>query len=440
MAQGIKVMIIGKGAREHAISQAYEQSTEVEGIIVSPGNDFIAYQREKQVLCDDSCSLTNPGSILALAEKYKPDLIDVAQDDALAAGTVDLLQQNGFSVFGPTKQAARIEWDKRWSREFMSKYELPHPNFHHFDEEPKAKKYVSEVYESNPEAILYVKAAGLCSGKGALKSGSLDKALSNIEKMSSFGESGKVFLIEEGLQGEEFSYYAMSDGKAYITFKSAQDNKPALTFDEGDQTGGMGAISPAIVTTPFTRNIEERFIARAINGMRNEGINYIGMLYLGGMVVKEQPVCIEYNSRWGDPECQAVLPSLKTDYLTLIKACLQGKLASINIEQDAKSRVCVVGASRGYPNDYSQVTGKSIHGLEGVLKMEGINLLGAGISIRDGKFYANGGRLFSIIASADNLPDAREKAYAAISHIHIEGNNLQFRPDIGWRDVERFFS
>ena len=198
--------------------------------------------------------------------------------------------------------------------------------------------------------------------------------LSNIEKMSSFGESGKVFLIEEGLQGEEFSYYAMSDGKAYITFKSAQDNKPALTFDEGDQTGGMGAISPAIVTTPFTRNIEERFIARAINGMRNEGINYIGMLYLGGMVVKEQPVCIEYNSRWGDPECQAVLPSLKTDYLTLIKACLQGKLASINIEQDAKSRVCVVGASRGYPDDYSQVTGKSIHGLEGVLKMEGINL------------------------------------------------------------------
>ncbi len=438
MTRDLSVMIVGGGAREHAISNAYEKSPQIDRIVAASGNDFMGYKRKKEVIIDKDCSLKDPQSLLRIARKYNPELIDVAQDDALALGTVDLLQENGFLVFGPTKQAARIEWDKRWSREFMQRHHILHPHFRYFSSEEEGIHYVKDLYEEKPAKLLYTKATGLCSGKGALKSTSLDQAIRNIRRMKSFpNRAGEVFLVEEGLVGEEFSYYALSDGKHYHIFKSAQDNKTVFNFDEGEQTGGMGAISPAKVTDSISREIEENQISRAIHEMDSEGIPYKGILYLGGIVVEGKPMNIEYNARWGDPECQVVLPSVETDYVDIVVACLEGRLNEVEIRQDDKTRVCVVGVSRGYPNDYSDVKGKRIYGLEEVVERTGVMVFGAGVDVQKGKCYANGGRLFSVVGEGRDILEARQNVYAAMAQISIEENNLHYRTDIGWRDVER---
>jgi len=439
MTQHLSVMIVGSGAREHTLSNAYESSPQVNIIIVTPGNDFIGYRRQKEVVIDKECSLKDQNSILALARKYKPDLVDVAQDDALAQGTVDLLEENGFLVFGPRRSAARIEWDKRWSREFMQRHGISQPDFRYFNDENLARRYAEELYRENPNRLIYTKATGLCSGKGALKSVNLEQAIRNIGIMKTFPYgAGETFLIEEGLKGEEFSYYAISDGKTCHIFNSAQDNKTVLNFDEGDQTGGMGAVSPAMITLPFAEQIEQEMISRAIKGMALEGNHYKGVLYLGGIIVEGRPMNIEYNARWGDPECQVVLPSVETDYVDIVSACLEGRLDKTQIQQDNRTRVCVVGSSRGYPNDYSEVRGKRIYGLEEAMEMDGIRVFGAGIDVEDGKFYANGGRLFSVVGEGKDILEAKQRAYSAMTRISIEGNNLHYRTDIGWRDVERF--
>ena len=432
------VLIIGGGAREHAISCAYEKSASVEKIIVAPGNDFIPFKRKKEVAIDKNCDLNNPESILKLAEIYKPLVVDVAQDNAIASGAVDLLVKSGFLAFGPTKEASRIEWDKKWAREFMKTNNISCPGFQYFDSEKKATEYVKKLYDKHANPIIYVKATGLCSGKGALKSSGIDEAIENVKKMKSFGQAGKTFLVEEGLSGEEFSYYAITDGLCYKIFKSAQDNKTVFNFDCGDQTGGMGAVSPAMVTFPISGKIEQNLISKAIMGLRNKGLDYKGIIYLGGIVADGKPKNIEYNARWGDPECQAVLPSVKTDYLDLVLACINGKLDEIKIKQDNKIRVCVVGASRGYPGDYSGAFGKRIRGLEEAMEMKGISIFGAGIKKIEGNFHAHGGRLFSVVAEGKDIIEARQMAYSAIARINIEGNNIHYRTDIGWRDVERF--
>ena len=438
LGENLTVMIVGAGAREHTISAAYEKSKRVGKIIVAPGNDFIAFGRKKEVVIEKSANLKDANSFLEIARKHKPDLIDVAQDDALAAGTVDLLEKEGFKVFGPRKSAARIEWDKKWSREFMQRNRIPMPEFKTFNAENEAIKYVNELYSQSGERMVFVKASGLCAGKGALKAECLEEAVQSIKQMKEFGSSGETFVIEEGLKGEEFSYYALSDGKSFHAFKSAQDNKRALNFDEGDQTGGMGAVSPAKVTQELSEEIEREQIAKAINGMKKENNPYVGILYLGGVSVNGKPMNIEYNARWGDPECQAVLPSVQTDYAEIVLNCLDGKLDEVKIGQDDKVRVCVVGASKGYPNDYSKVKGKEIFGLEEAMKAKNALLFSAGIEAKDGKFFAKGGRLFSIVGEGEDIVKARQAAYSAIALINIEGNNLHYRTDIGWRDVERF--
>lgn len=439
MVEYLTVLIVGSGAREHTISSAYERSPKVKRIVVAPGNDFIAYGRQKEVITDKNCSLKNPMSILEIARKYKLDLVDVAQDDALGLGTVDLLQENGFLAFGPTETVARIESDKRGSRELMHRHQIPHPNFRYFDSEEDGINYVRGLYSGNPDQLVYVKASGLAGGKGALPSKNLDRAIRNVRRMKEFPDgAGKIFLVEEGLVGEEFSYYAISDGSTYHVFKSAQDNKTVFNFDQGDQTGGMGANSPAMVTAPISKEIEELLIRRAINGMGEERLPYTGILYLGGIVTDGKPVNIEYNARWGDPECQVVLPGVQNDYVDLVFSAVTSELAKIDVVQDSKTRVCVVGASRGYPNDYSTVKGRRIYGIEEAMKMEGVQIFGAGVVVQDGRFYADGGRLFSVVGEGDNIIEARQRAYDAVAHIYVEGNNLHYRTDIGWRDIERF--
>lgn len=438
MAEDLTVLVIGKGAREHVISHVYERSSKVGRVVVAPGNSFIAYKREKEVIVDGDCSLLRPDSLLSVAKRHKPDLIDVAQDDALALGTVDLLQQNGFQVFGPKREVARVEWDKRWSREFMKRHKIPAPKFGYFDSESSAIDYVRFLYGREPRKLVYVKASGLCGGKGALKAESLDGAITNIREMRKFGEAGRVFLVEDGLEGEEFSYYAVSDGRAYRVFKSAQDNKRLLVNDEGPQTGGMGAISPAMVTEPFVDEIEEQLISRAITGMMKEGVPYEGILYVGGIVADGRVVNIEYNARWGDPECQVVLPSVETDYTDIVMASIEGRLDEVQIKKDNRFRVCVVGVAKGYPDDFSCSQGKEIYGIEQAMEFDDVTLFGAGIAVRDGRFYVDGGRLFSVVAEGETILEAKQRAYSAIEYISVDGNHLYYRTDIGSRDVRRF--
>jgi phosphoribosylamine--glycine ligase len=435
--EDLSVMVIGGGAREHVISRAYEKSRRVRKVIVSPGNDFIGFNREKEVIVDKDCKLSEEESIVKVVEKYHPDLVDIAQDNALSTGAADLLRRKGFRVFGPSKNAAQIEWDKVWSREFMRRHKISCPDFRSFENDEPAFQMVNALYQAAPGVLLFVKAAGLCSGKGALSCRNVEEAIENIRKMASFGDAGKRFLIEQGLKGEEFSYYAISDGTNFYCFKSAQDNKRALNFDQGEQTGGMGAVSPARVTADLKERIEEEQIARAINGMRQEGRPFMGVLYLGGIINNEGIFNIEYNARWGDPECQAVLPGVQTDYADIANACIDRKLGELEIKEDKEVRACVVGASRGYPEDYGAVKGKRIFGLEDAMNVEGVEVYGAGIKIRAERVYADGGRLFSIIGKGRDVIEARAKAYEAISRISIEGNCLHYRTDVGWRDVER---
>ncbi len=437
---GLTVMIVGSGAREHAISCAYEKSSQVERIIVTPGNDFIAFNREKEVIVDPACNLTLPQTIFQQAKKHNVDLVDVAQDDPIAAGTVDFLLSKGIDAFGPEKEPARIESDKKWARDFMERHEIPSPGFKYFDDNMEAKAYVRNLFDLKKDRVLYVKASGLCSGKGALKATSINEAVAAIDKMHDFGKAGKVFLVEEGLVGEEFSYYAVTDGENFKVFRSAQDNKTVFNFDQGDQTGGMGVVSPSLAAEPLKKDIHYHMLSKMISGMAKDGLAYTGIIYVGGIIVNGSPVNIEYNARWGDPECQAVLTGVQTDYVDIVRASLEQNIESITIEQDEKTRVCVVGASRGYPGDYSNVKGKRIFGLIEAMNMPGVKIFGAGIKFDSGKFYANGGRLFSVVGEGNDVAEARERAYAAISHISIEGNNLHYRTDIGWRDVERFRS
>ncbi len=446
MPEDLTVMIVDSSARAHALSAAYEKSQNVKRIIVSPGNDFIKYKRQKEVLVEPG-KLTDPQSFLAVAQKYKPDLVDVCQDDALAAGTVDLLQENGFTVFGPTKAAARLEWDKEWSRNFMAKENIPHPDFVTFTDESAGIEFARAVYKSVPGKLLFIKAAGLCAGKGAIPARNLEEAITAIETMKSFGPAGKTYLIETGMVGEEASFYAFSDGLNFRLVKSAQDNKRLSNFDEGPNTGGMGAVAPAGGITPSLEfSIASEIISPAIRGMHGRKIPYCGVLYAGIMVVEENgkfvPKVVEFNSRLGAPEAEVVVPGIQTPMDVIAYACINQKSSAIDIKEDDKTRVCVVGAVRGYPDNAAVDSAKKknlrIYGLDEAMRVFGVTVYGAGIKMADNKFYVNGGRLFSLVAEGFDIRDARAKAMHAMSMVSVEGNNLHYRTDIGWRDMERY--
>jgi phosphoribosylamine---glycine ligase len=428
------VLIIDQGARGHALSEAYEKSKNVDKIIVAPGNDFIGFKREKEIIVDKNCSLKDPGSLLELAIKYKPELIDVAQDDAIANGAVDLLQKHGFTVFGPKKEAARIEWDKAWARQFMAANGISIPEYQIFCSEKSSINYLKRLYELNPANALYIKASGLCSGKGAIKAIALDEAIAAVKDMGHFGESGKTFLIERCIDGDEASIFAISDGKDYRIFRPAQDYKKLLNNDEGPNTGGMGSVAPSQAATGLGKKIESEAIKPAFNGLKAGKIDYIGILYAGLIVSNNRLSVLEYNARWGDPEIQVILPGIETDYLQIVEACITGKLNQIEIKEDNKYRVCIVGASNGYPQEYE--TGKRITGMESTMAMHNVKVYGAGISVTSNRLYSAGGRLFSIVAEGDDIIEARKKALAAMTYINVGGSAPHYRTDIAEKECD----
>ena len=429
----MNILIVGSIAREHALAAAYAKSKKVKKIIVVPGNSLIS-AKIKKVQIEPTVGVTDFDSILKLIKKYKIDLVEPASDDPLAEGFIDKLQALGIKAFGPTQKAAEIEWNKDWSRHFMKKYKLPIPHYETFSDTKKAIKYVKNLEEQ----VLYIKASGLALGKGAIRAENKKEAIAAINSMKSFGKAGETFLIEECMVGEEFSLFAICDGENYQIVGTAQDHKTVYDHDKGPNTGGMGCVSnPKIVTPKVVRQVEQTILKPFMKGMKEEGRAYVGILYLGAMVTKTGIKIVEFNARWGDPEAEVLVPAIKTDYLTIVEAVLNKKLDGIKIQRDNLSRISVAGCSLGYPIDYSSVKGKIVTGLEKAAKLPGITIFGAGIAKKGRNFVAHGGRVFQVVAQGKTLVQARDKAYKAMAMISIQGNNLHFRTDIGWRDLER---
>lgn len=428
----MKILVIGSNGREHALAEAYAKSKKTKKVFIAPGNGLSDFTNKKITNVD--ISMLNFSKLLEFAKKEKVDLVDVAQDDIIAQGYVDKFQKEKVVAFGPTQKASQIEWDKEWARNFMQKYKLPIPHFKSFSSQKDALLYINGL----PDQLLFIKASGLALGKGVIRAENNEDAIAAIGAISQFGKAAEIFLVEEGLIGEEFSLFALCDGKNFKIISVAQDHKTAFEKDSGPNTGGMGSIAKALIgTTQLIKEVEKKILTPFLRGMEKENRPYSGILYVGGMLTKNGIKVIEFNSRWGDPEAEVILPSIQTDYVDIVFSVLKKRLKKQKITIDKKVRISIAACSQGYPTDYSKAKGKEIFGIQTAVKLPGVTLFGSGIVKNKKRFFVNGGRLFYIVTEGKNIIEARQKAYSAMSHIFIEENNLHFRTDIGWRDVQR---
>lgn len=430
------VAVIDAGGRGSALIDAYAKSPEVDELIAIPGNDLMQINTDKPVHTYPYLKTTSRDEILKICKEFEVTLVDVAQDNAVEAGVSDLLRKNGFKVTGPSKDAGRLEWDKAWSRDFMVKYSLPVPAY----KVCKSKEEGLKFLQDQEDQAWFIKAAGLAEGKGVIPARNNAKAVEAIEQMSKFGSSGETFLIEQALIGEEFSAFAISDSGGYQFLGMAQDHKRVDDADVGPNTGGMGCSTPPLVVDGDIQIQIDEIFKKTFAGIKSEGLSYNGVLYLGGIVVGGKVFIIEYNARWGDPEVECILPGIKNDWFEVSLAVSENKLSD-RIIRDNLSRIVIAACSLGYPEDYSKVRGKEISGLKHLIEVPGIKVYGAGTKVVDGKYFANGGRLFYVVAEGKDVIEAREKAYSALGKVSIPGDNganlLHYRKDIGYRDVNR---
>ena len=428
MPQKQSVLIVGGGGREHALAWILHTQGNVQRLMVAPGNAGIAEIAE----CFPVKATDLDGQV-ALARREKPDLVLVAPDDPLALGLVDRLQEAGFRAFGPTAAAARIESSKAFSKQLMADAGVPTAAFRTFSDADEAKAYVREV----PHRVV-VKASGLAAGKGAIVTETKDEALEAIHQIMverEFGEAGDQVVVEEFMEGEEASLFAICDGEHFHTLVPAQDHKPAYDGDTGPNTGGMGAYVPAPVMTPeLIEESKERIITPTLKALKDAGCPYKGILYCGLMITTEGPKVVEMNSRWGDPEAQVLVPLLKTDMLALMDAAIDGTLDRITVEEGTGSAVVVMLTSPGYPGSYPK--GLKITGLDKASEHENVIIFHSGTAKDDaGDFITAGGRVLGVTGLADDIPTAIERAYAAAKE--ISWNGIHFRTDIGAKALAR---
>ena len=425
------VLIIDGGGRGSALVAAYAKSNKVGKILAIPGNDLMQIVSKKRVTIYKHLKTTSIPEILEICKKEKVDLVDVAQDNAVQAGLVDELLKNNIPAFGPTRLAGQIEWDKAWARKFMWKYKIPHPTFTVFHSQ---KEGISFVKKQKDQAW-FVKANGLVEGKGALPARNNKEAIEKIQEMKKFGDMGKTFLLEQWLVGEEFSSFALCDGENFHILGNAQDHKRMFNFDQGENTGGMGCSTPPLLLTPKLQKEIKEIFQKALSGLKKENRHYQGILYLGGIVVNEKIFVIEFNARWGDPEAQVMVPGIKNDFFEMNMAIAEGKLKKIKIRTDNKARVAVTGSLRSgiEPKE------RQLFGIPKVLKLKDITIFGTRVQIKNKKYFVTSGRLFHLVAEGKDVIGVRRKVYEAMALLFIEGNNLHFRTDIGYRDVSRHY-
>ena len=407
---------MGAGGREHALSWKLSTSEKIDQVYAAPGNGGTLQNVE--------LSVTDIEGLAKFAQE-KNCFTVVGPEDPLAAGIVDAFVEKGLPIFGPTKNAAKLESSKIWAKEFMKRNSIPTADFEIFDDAQKAKDFVKSY-----EKPVVIKADGLAAGKGVIVCKNKDEANDAIDTIltkKSFGDAGSKIIIEERIDGVEASYIALCDGKIGIPMATSQDHKRVFDNDEGPNTGGMGAYSPTpIIDEKLGTEIQEKIIDKTIHAMRDEGFEFKGFLYAGIMIKDGIPYVLEYNVRMGDPECQPILMRLDSDLYDYLHASYEGKLNELpEISWKNQYSVCVVLASKGYPSSYP--TGDEITGFENI--SSDAFVFHAGTKKQDDKIKSNGGRVLGVTALGSSLQDAINNAYDACNHIHW--TNKYHRTDIG---------
>jgi len=425
----MNILVIGGGGREHALAWKIAQSPLADTVFAAPGNPGIA--RLDKGRCVD-IGVNDFDGLRAFIHANDIELTVVGPEDPLARGVVETLSDADHLVFGPVAPAARLEASKAFAKRFMDRWKIPTAEYAEFVNAAEAIAYVKEK-----GVPIVVKADGLAAGKGVTVARDLPAAIRAIEDAmveGVFGAAGSKVVIEECLVGEEASILAFCDGKSVVPMVSSQDHKPVFDDDEGPNTGGMGAYSPAPVVTPaLEREIEERVLRPCVAGMAAEGTPYKGVLYAGLMITEEGPKVVEFNVRFGDPETQVVLPRMASDIVPVFLACCQGTLSQLCIEYFDASCVTVVMASGGYPGSYEK--GKEITGIEAAEADPDVTVFHAGTKIADGRLRTNGGRVLNVTACGADLPATIDRAYEAVRRIHFDG--AHYRTDIGKKALKR---
>jgi phosphoribosylamine---glycine ligase len=419
----VKILVIGSGGREHALVWKLAQSPEADRIFCAPGNTGT-----QEISENVSIPANDLPRLARFAKENGIDLTVIGPDDPLAAGIVDLFEAEGLRVFGPNKKAARLEASKIFAKELMSAEKIPTAPARTFSSSAEALNYCDEV-----ALPVVIKADGLALGKGVVVAhdrAGAHQAIRSIMEERAFGEAGRRIIIEECLCGSECSVHALVSGKSFRMLATARDHKRALDGDEGPNTGGMGAVSPADNWNAeregnFTSSIMQPLLDR----LTRNGTTFRGLLFPGLMITDDGLRVLEFNCRFGDPETQAILPRMKSDLLPLLVATIEGGLENVAIEFDPRIAVTVILASGDYPGKYE--TGKPIEGLKKSARSPEVKIFHAGTKRQDGKIVTSGGRVLAITALGDSVTQARQRAYAAIDQIHFDG--CHFRRDIALR-------
>ena len=425
----MKLLLVGSGGREHALAWALSKSPHCEALYVAPGNAGM----EECCECID-VAIDDIDGLVKLAKDKAVDLVIVGPEGPLVAGLSDRMHKAGIKVFGPSKAAAQLEGSKGFMKDLCAKYKIPTAKYGRFSDLGKAEKFIRET-----GAPIVVKADGLAAGKGVIIAQTEEEAVAAVKEMLSgeaFGAAGAQVVIEEFMDGEELSYFALADGKTMLPLTSAQDHKRAFDGDEGPNTGGMGAYSPAhFMSAELEEKILHRIIQPTIKGMAAEGAPFTGVLYAGLMVMRGEPYLIEYNVRFGDPECQAMMMRLKGDLVEILDAGAEGRLDEImgKVTWADETALCVVMAANGYPGSYKKDT--VIRGVEQADSDDAV-VFHAGTKRReDGELVSIGGRVLGVTAMGKTVAEARDKAYEAVDKIDWPDGFC--RRDIAWRALEK---
>jgi phosphoribosylamine--glycine ligase len=425
----MKVLIVGSGGREHALAWKCAQSSDVDEVLVAPGNAGTAIEprlRNVPVAAEDIDGLID------VAETETVSLTIVGPEVPLVAGIVDRFQERGLACFGPSAAAAQLEGSKAFTKDFLKRHNIPTAEYRNFNELGPALEYIREH-----GAPIVIKADGLAAGKGVVVAMTLEEAEAAATDMLSagaFGDAGKRIVVEEFLEGEEASFIVITDGENVLPLASSQDHKARDDGDIGPNTGGMGAYSPAPVVTA---DIEQKILGLVINptlaGLRQDGINYVGFLYAGLMITADgTPKVIEFNCRMGDPETQPIMARLKTDLVSLCEATINGRLSEQQTDWDPRAALGVVMAAGGYPSGYDK--GATINGLPKIASDE-CKVFHAGTALSHDDVVTSGGRVLCVVGLGDSVANARDVAYAQVNNINW--NKVYYRNDIGHRAIER---
>ena len=427
----MKVLVVGGGGREHALCVALAKSPKVDSVFCAPGNGGIASVAE----CRPDLLASDVEGLVVFAKDAGVDLTVVGPEAPLVAGIVDRFQEEGLRIFGPSKEAARLEGSKDFAKQIMLKNNVPTAAHRTFSELAEAKEYVEEQVDVFP---VVVKADGLAAGKGVSICETREEALAALEEAMGarrFGDAGSMVVIEEFLRGEEASVHAITDGETLLVLPSSQDHKRVGEGDTGPNTGGMGAYSPApVVEGEIMDRIVRTVLVPTLHGMKREGAPFRGVLYAGLMITKGGPRVLEYNVRFGDPETQVLLPRMKSDLFEILCAAADGDLSGIaDLELDERPCVGVVVASEGYPGAYQG--GKEINGLDAAADLDDVFVYHAGTRLSGDRIVTAGGRVLCVSALGDDIQAACDRAYEGVDAIGFDG--AYTRRDIGWRVLAR---